>query len=193
MVDSWRLQGKGNKQGSKGFLDYNIGGQFSAEEEILHDQIRLVYKKRLEAGIAREQARKDLPLSNYTEAYWKIDLKNLMGFLGLRMDSHAQKEIRDYATIIGEEIVAKWVPVTWQAFNDYHTLRNAMILTALETKIVYALSLCNGWAETMAVARDYGWLKKSNKTGRLKKNRERQECEEKLKMLGLEIPWQKNE
>jgi Thymidylate synthase complementing protein len=48
---------------------------------------------------AREQARKDLPLSTYTEAYWKIDLHNLLHFLHLRMDEHAQREIRAYAII----------------------------------------------------------------------------------------------
>ena len=56
--------------------------------------------------MAREQARKDLPLSTYTEAYWKIDLYNLLHFLSLRMDAHAQQEIRDYASAIGEQIVA---------------------------------------------------------------------------------------
>ena len=49
-----------------------------------------VYEHRLERGVAREQARKDLPLSTYTEAYWKVDLHNLLHFLQLRMDSHAQ-------------------------------------------------------------------------------------------------------
>ena len=56
------------------------------------------YQERLDRGVAREQARKDLPLSTYTEAYWKIDLHNLLHFLALRMDAHAQQEIRDYAT-----------------------------------------------------------------------------------------------
>jgi Fe-S cluster assembly protein SufB len=55
--------------------------------------------------MAREQARKDLPLATYTEAYWKVDLHNLLHFLALRMDSHAQLEVRKYAICIGEEIV----------------------------------------------------------------------------------------
>ncbi|RPJ66931.1 MAG: hypothetical protein EHM24_20875, partial [Acidobacteria bacterium] len=73
----------------------------------------------LEAGIAREQARKDLPLSTYTEAYWKIDLHNLLHFLDLRLDVLAQEEIRSYARIIGEDIVRRWVPLAWEAFLDY--------------------------------------------------------------------------
>lgn len=79
---------------------------------------RLVYETRLAAGVAREQARKDLPLSTYTEAYWKIDLHNLIHFLGLRMDSHAQYEIRMYANKIGE-IVEALYPNVWKAFKCF--------------------------------------------------------------------------
>ena len=55
------------------------------------------YKKMLEKSISRELARIGLPVSVYTEWYWKIDLHNLFHFLSLRMDQHAQQEIRDYA------------------------------------------------------------------------------------------------
>ena len=61
------------------------------------------------SGGSREQARKDLPLATYTEAYWKIDLHNLLHFLELRMDAHAQWEIRQYAETMGREIVAPLV------------------------------------------------------------------------------------
>jgi len=88
------------------------------------------YNIRLELGVAREVARKDLPLSTYTEAFWKMDLHNLLHFLGLRMDSHAQLEIRTYATIIGEQIVKPLFPLVWQAFEDYRL--NAMYMTGLE-------------------------------------------------------------
>ena len=63
----------------------------------LQAKAREVYEARIAAGVAREQARKDLPLSTYTEAYWKIDLHNLLHFLNLRLDDHAQSEIRAYA------------------------------------------------------------------------------------------------
>ncbi len=69
-------------------------------------------------GIARELARMNLPLNIYTQWYWKIDLHNLLHFLHLRADSHAQHEIRVYATAM-LDIVAKWVPITYQAFMDY--------------------------------------------------------------------------
>ena len=68
--------------------------------------------------LARELARIGLNLSYYTEWYWKIDLHNLFHFLKLRMDSHAQYEIRAYANVIGD-IVHDWVPLAWEAFEDY--------------------------------------------------------------------------
>lgn len=69
-------------------------------------------------GLARELARMDLTLNFYTQWYWKIDLHNLLHFLSLRMDKHAQYEIRVYGDAIGK-IVAEWVPFTWEAFRDY--------------------------------------------------------------------------
>jgi thymidylate synthase (FAD) len=71
-----------------------------------------------EPGLSRELARMVLPLSVYTQWYWKIDLHNLLHFIALRADSHAQHEIRAYADILAD-IVAKWVPLTAAAFRDY--------------------------------------------------------------------------
>ena len=84
--------------------------------------------------MAREQARKDLPLSTYTEAYWKIDLHNLLHFLALRMDAHAQQEIRDYACTIGQQIVAPLFPIVWEAFQDYR--QGAIELTRLDAGVI---------------------------------------------------------
>ena len=71
------------------------------------------------AGLARELARAALPVNYYTQFYWKIDLHNLLHFLSLRADSHAQYEIRAYAEVILDKIVMRWVPETYQAFQDY--------------------------------------------------------------------------
>ncbi len=71
------------------------------------------------SGIARELARSVLPVNYYTQFYWKCDLHNLLHFLSLRADSHAQYEIRAYADVILDEIVQRWVPVTYRAFQDY--------------------------------------------------------------------------
>lgn len=81
-------------------------------------QLYKEYEQLLEDDIARELARINLPLSLYTEWYWKIDLHNLFHFLKLRMDDHAQYEIRVYANAIAE-ITKAVVPMAWEAFNDY--------------------------------------------------------------------------
>jgi thymidylate synthase (FAD) len=114
----WRLQATDNKQGSGGFLDAYVGRVLSCRETDLHDLAREIYQERLKCGVAREQARKDLPLSTYTEAYWKIDLHNLFHFLGLRLDHHAQLEIRTYAIAVAA-LASHIVPVAWKAFVDH--------------------------------------------------------------------------
>jgi len=83
-------------------------------------------------GIARELARSILPVNYYTEFYWKCDLHNLLHFLSLRADSHAQYEIRAYAEIVLEEIVKRWVPVTYRAFQDYAHRAETLSAPALD-------------------------------------------------------------
>ena len=134
--------------------------------------------------VAREQARKDLPLSTYTEAYWKIDLHNLFHFLLLRMDAHAQQEIRIYAEIVGNEIVRRWCPLAWQAFLDYRI--NALQLTSLEARLIACL-VTDGIEAAETLASEFGWLAQQN--AGLRPNRERTEAEAKLRRLGLAIPW----
>jgi thymidylate synthase (FAD) len=180
----WRKQSSDNRQGSAGFLAADQGDELSAAEATLQDLARRTYEARLAAGVAREQARKDLPLSTYTEAYWKVDLHNLLHFLQLRMDDHAQEEIRQYAALIGDEIVARWVPVVWEAFNDYR--RRALRLSRLEVEVITALS--SSPERARAVAESLGLLK-VDANGQLASNRERRELEDKLRRLGFVIPW----
>ena len=71
-----------------------------------------------EVGLARELARMNLTLNTYTQWYWKTDLLNLMNFLRLRADHHAQYEIRTYADAMLDTL-KKWVPITYEAFMDY--------------------------------------------------------------------------
>ncbi|MCB0282801.1 MAG: FAD-dependent thymidylate synthase [Calditrichae bacterium] len=180
----WRYQSADNKQGSAGFMADTDGQYFSNQEKELHKAIRNVYDERLEKGIAREQARKDLPLSTYTEAYWKIDLHNLLHFLALRMDSHAQYEIRAYAEIIGQQIVSKWCPFAWEAFMDYRF--NAQNFSEIELKIISMVAAGDHDA-AKAMIEDLGLLK--YRDGKRLRNRERSELEEKLSLLNLPIPW----
>jgi thymidylate synthase (FAD) len=182
--DGWRLQAIGNRQGSEGTVGTDAGGAFTAEEAELHDRLRDVYRRRIEAGIAREQARKDLPLATYTEAYWKIDLHNLLHFLALRMEAHAQLEIRQYADVMGREIVARWCPMAWQAFLDYRF--DGVELSRLDTGIISAL-IAGDAARACAIARDAEMLPPEGEP--LKRNVEREELELKLARLGLVVPW----
>ena len=76
------------------------------------------YQKLLDLGIARELSRIDLPLSLYTEWYWQMDLHNLFHFLALRLDSHAQYEIRVYAQTI-LEMVRRVCPIATEAFEEH--------------------------------------------------------------------------
>ena len=183
--DEWRLQVAANRQGSGEFLDKNVGEYLTKRERELQETAREIYEERLSKGVAREQARKDLPLSTYTESYWKIDLHNLFHFLSLRMDAHAQLEIRSYANIIGNEIVARWCPIAWEAFVDYRL--NALFLTRLDTEILAQVSQGN-LEEAKRIASENGWLSIGKKGP--KRNREREELEAKLTALGLPVPWQ---
>ena len=87
--------------------------------------------------LARELARINLSLNYYTQWYWKVDLHNLLNFLSLRADHHAQYEIRVYAEAILEHIVKSWVPLTHQAFLDYRL--NGKMLSAQALSVVRAL------------------------------------------------------
>ncbi len=181
----WRLQAVSNRQGSEGFVDPEQGSHFTDQETQLHDLARSIYTERIEAGVAREQARKDLPLATYTEAYWKVDLHNLLHFLFLRMDSHAQYEIRAYADVIGNEIVRRWCPEAWAAFLDYRS--NAMELTRIDSDIIAAISAGDETA-ALALARSYELLPEEGAP--VKRNMEREELEEKLRRLHIRIPWE---
>ncbi len=182
--DEWRLQSGLNKQGSEGFLDDTIGKELTDEETALHENLWNIYNSRIEKGVAREQARKDLPLSTYTEAYWKIDLHNLFHFLRLRMDSHAQLEIREFAQTIGNQIVKNWVPLAWEAFEDYRF--NSSSFSGLEMEIMGLLN-SNQKEKAIERAKKIGWLR--IKDDQLIKSLERIEFEDKLKKLNVGIPW----
>lgn len=182
--NEWRQQSKDNKQGSEGFADSILGAELSRQEQELQDYARRVYNERVEKGIAREQARKDLPLSTYTEAYWKIDLHNLLHFLALRMDAHAQYEIRSYANVICNEIVRRWCPIVWEAFFDYRM--SGSTLTRLEIDVIRAIQSGNmDRARELAVK--FGLLPPPGQE--IKRNREREDLEAKLTLLNIQVPW----
>ncbi len=112
-----RSQSTNNKQGRS---DEQMSGADEIIETMGKTQKYLYseYMELLDKGLARELARINLPLSNYTEWYWKIDLHNLFHFLRLRLDKHAQYEIRVYGEAIAK-IIRQIVPIAYQAFEDY--------------------------------------------------------------------------
>lgn len=182
--DAWRLQSGSSKQGSEGAISPASGERLSQREAELQELSRSIYEERLKAGVAREQARKDLPLSTYTEAYWKIDLHNLFHFLKLRMAQEAQAEIREYAAVIGREFVARWCPVAWAAFEEHQL--NAIRFSAFERLMLEAL-LAGTPDRVRELAIQRGWLTSDGATR--PSNRERREFEAKLMThVGL-LPW----
>ena len=108
-------------------------------EKMLNERFDGTVIDEKKSGLARELARMNLTLNSYTQWYWKTDLLNLMNFLFLRGDSHAQYEIRVYAEKM-LETVKKWVPITHAAFLDYRV--GAAHLSSKGLKIVK--SMING-------------------------------------------------
>jgi thymidylate synthase (FAD) len=182
-ADEWRTQAEQNRQGSGLPLPDEVGNQLTEDEHHFQVAARQVYQKRLEAGVAREQARKDLPLSTYTEAYWKIDLHNLLHFLALRMDDHAQWEIRQYARAIGEGIVRPLFPLVWEAFVDYRL--EGMFLSRLERELIERLMARLAEAGRATGTDDDFTAVLPAEWANLKRSRERDECRAKLARLGV--------
>lgn len=182
---AWRAQSVSNRQGSEGLVDESLVARLSEREAELQNLAREVYQERLDAGVAREQARKDLPLSTYTEAYWKTNLHNLLHFVHLRMDDHAQWEIQEYARTIGEEIISRWCPVAWEAFLDYRV--NSVSFTDPELACLTPL-MAGDRDAAVAAALERGLLR-DRKSGRIV-TREGKEFSEKLDRFGLQPPWE---
>lgn len=127
-----RAQSKVNRQGRDEPIDDDTAEKFVAyleKAEGLHKD----YLELTERGLARELARIGLPQSVYTEWYWKIDLHNLLHFLSLRIDPHAQKEIRDFGEAM-LRLIEPIVPLTVEAFRDYRL--ESMQLTRLEVEAI---------------------------------------------------------
>jgi len=128
------LQATDNKQGSS---DECLPKELTQEllQVMEEDQHGLYenYKRLIEEGVSREIARINLPLALYTEMYWQIDLHNLFHFLKLRLDRHAQYEIRCYAEVIAD-IVKKVVPIAWSAFEEHVLYAKTFSRSELENR-----------------------------------------------------------
>ena len=133
-ADNVRQQGTANRQGGEEPIAAATAEQFLAYLDRASDQYA-EYERLIAAGVSRELARIALPVSAYTEWYWKCDLHNTLRFLSLRMDAHAQREIRDYATAM-YELIRPIVPIACEAFADYEM--GGLHLTRLEVDALKA-------------------------------------------------------
>lgn len=132
-VNNFRTQSKTNHQGSEGLLEKDIAEEASRSLCQSFDYDFDLYHDLLDNGVVREQSRIVLPLSTYTEWYWKIDLKNLLHFLDLRCDSHSQMEIQVFGNAM-LDLIRPIVPWTIEAWEDYSPYRGGMILTRYEVE-----------------------------------------------------------
>lgn len=120
-ADDLRAQSQLNKQVGEGALPEQAAEQAHDLIVSTQDQSYQVYQALLQLGLARELAREVLPVGLYTEFYWKQNLHNLLHFLKLRLDWHAQSEIRQFAEALAH-FVQQAVPLTWSSFEE-HRLR----------------------------------------------------------------------
>lgn len=104
-------------QGLAALNEVQIDAWLSELEEV-YDQAQRVYDRGLELGIPKEVARLPVPVARYSRMRASANLRNWLGFLTLRMDSHAQWEIRQFANVVGEQIIASVFPRTWELFHD---------------------------------------------------------------------------
>lgn len=193
--DEWRANTSANKQSSEVMEDN--GDLLTITYDLALDSAKDAYNILIDNGVAREQARCVLPVAQYTEIVWKMDLRNMLNFLRQRLHHHAQKEIRDFAEVIAE-IVKKWCPLSYAAFEE-HTLES-MTLSRSEINLVAylskldsnglcsvlqypeALSTINALKDMGIIGEEYNLYSKRTKT---------QDLLAKLDMLGLEgvLPW----
>ena len=117
-----------NKQGRSGEVPLELKQKVLDYFKEISERSFTMYQELNEAGIARELARSLLPVNIYTEWYWKNDLHNLLHFIGLRSDSHAQYEIRVYSDVMAKSVKAV-APFAWEAYQDYvvHGMRFSRI------------------------------------------------------------------
>ncbi len=146
-VDQLAEQSRSNRQGREARLSPTQAAQvqrllredaercYDHYEYLLNEDETGAARRPEDPQLARELARMNLNLNYYTQWYWKIDLHNLLHFLALRIDDHAQYEIRVYGEAIAR-IVQAWVPMAWEAFSDYRL--HAALFSAAELAAIQA-------------------------------------------------------
>ena len=153
-LDDLAPQSLDNKQGREGEFPLHKQKAIRNVIEANNEYSYASYKALLGEDLARELARITLPLTAYSSLYWKIDLHNLLHFLTLRTDSHAQKEIRDYADAI-LEIIRPLFPYAVEAWEDYQ--QQAKMLSRMDLDLLAALirrsNIKTQWVDMVEEAR----------------------------------------
>ncbi|MFN7337724.1 MAG: FAD-dependent thymidylate synthase [bacterium] len=139
-AEAVRKQSMSNRQGGEETFSLDDETQVKTAEDFLRyvgqvEQLYQQYTKLTEQGVSREMARIGLPVNVYTEWYWKCDLHNLLRFISLRLDPHAQYEIRVYAQAM-LDLIEPIVPLTVEAWHDYDF--GAVRLSRLEIEAIRA-------------------------------------------------------
>ena len=132
-------QGRGEVLEQQGLLQFEFNR--------IYDGASMAYQVLLEHDLSREVARALLPVANYTECIWKIDLHNFFHFVKLRSDSHAQREIRDYADAM-YELVKPNFPLCCEAFEDY--IQGATTFSKQEMEVIRELLSCTDTKAALA-------------------------------------------
>jgi len=136
-VSQLQTQSRANNQGRSGqAVDPAKYAEATGRWTRIRQEASAAYEWMTGQDVARELARIDLPLSTYTQWYWKIDLHNLLHFLSLRLDPHAQDEIRRYAAEISK-LVRLVTPTAYEAFEDFQL--GAVTLSRREQRAVRSL------------------------------------------------------
>ena len=118
-IENINVQSSTNRQGRGNAVETQEAKKIQESIKEISSDCYKRYQEFGEAQLARELSRMVLPVNFYTQWYWKIDLNNFMRFIKLRLDVHAQYEIREYAKVM-LEIMKLWVPFAYESFMDYH-------------------------------------------------------------------------
>lgn len=138
IADQVRRQSRDNKQGSSGALEGDAAAEFAARSRMGPMLAHEHYGVHVREGVAKEQARMLLPMSLFTEFVWRVDLHNLLHFLDLRCDSHAQQEIREYGEAL-LKLITQVVPICVSAWQDYSPFRDGLLLSKAEVEHIRSL------------------------------------------------------
>jgi len=141
-----------NKQGRSGDIDDQARSEITASMRSAWDSSYQLYEQLIDQhGLARETARQVLPVGGYTECYWKANLKNFLHMARLRMDSHAQWEIQEFAGAM-YDLVKPLFPEVCQAFEDYQV--NTVKFSAAEKVLLQRLLNKSAWLDLEEDFRD---------------------------------------